>query len=115
MNVNQLVFYHSVLQVFNVRLNKTPRYLNNMFDKTFVYNTRQADGEAIRMVGKPKLELSKDSFRWRASSQFNQLPPDIRNCASLGSFKIRVKSWTKENVSFALIINRIIHINWWNV
>ena len=54
LSVNQLMYYHSVLQVFNVKQHQTPRYLNSMFSKTYRYNTRQAEGGLIRLMGKPK-------------------------------------------------------------
>ena len=78
---------------------QTPKYLDNMFSWT--YNTRQAVGGLIRLVGKPKLDITRSSFRWRAANQFNQLPADIRTCPTLASFKTKAKTWITENVSFS--------------
>ena len=97
LSVSQLVFYHSVLQIFKVRQSKN---LYNMFSWSFIYNTRQAEGGLIRLMGKPKLDINKSSFRWRAANQYNQLPAEIRLCTTLDSFKIRAKIWIRENVSF---------------
>ena len=101
LSVNQLIFYHSVLQIYKVNKSQTPKYLDNMFSWTFNYNTRQAVGGLIRLVGKPKLDITRNSFRWRAANQFNQLPAEIRTYPTLASFKIKAKTWLTENVSFS--------------
>ena len=98
--MNQLIFYHSVLLIFKVKQNRSPKYLHNMFSWYYKYNTRQAEGGTIRLIGKPKLELTKNSFRWRAANQFNQLPDEIKTCNSLESFKLSAKKWINANVSF---------------
>ena len=89
-----------MLLIYKVKQNQTPKYLSNMFSWSYQYNTRQAEGGLIRLMGKPRLEISKNSFRWRAANQFNQLPADIRTSPTLASFKIKSKIWIKENVSF---------------
>ena len=100
LSVNQLIFYHSVLLIFKVKQNKSPKYLHNMFSWNYKYNTRQAEGGNIRLIGKPKLEVTRNSFRWRAANQFNQLPEEIKTCKSLENFKLSVKKWINDNVSF---------------
>ena len=100
LSVNQLIFYHSVLLIFKVKQNQTPVYLHNMFSWSYKYNTRQAEGGTIRLVGKPRLDLNRNSFRWRAANQFNQLPADIRTSSSLINFKLNAKKWIENNVSF---------------
>ena len=101
LSVNQLVFYHSVLLVYKVRLNKTPRYLDTMHNSwSYQYRTRQAESGLVKMVGRPRLEITRNSFRWRAANQYNQLSADIRNSETLVIFKLRVKTWIKINVPF---------------
>ena len=51
------------------------------------------------MVGKPRLQTTKDSFKWRAAAQYNQLPAELRKCETLQTFKMNVKAWIKINVS----------------
>ena len=70
---------------------QTPKYLDSMFSWTYIYNTRQAVGGVIRLVGKPKLDVTRNSFRWRAANQYNQLPADIRKYPTLACFKIKAK------------------------
>ena len=59
LSVKQLVFYHSVLLIYKVRMSQVPKYLNNMFSWSYQYNTRQAEGGLIKLPGKPKLVVSK--------------------------------------------------------
>ena len=100
LSVQQLAFYHSVLLVYNVKATKQPRYLSHMFNWSYKYNTRQADRGQIRLEGRPRLELTNSSFKWRAARQFNQLPMNILNCKSIKEFKVKVKIWIKDNVEF---------------
>ena len=100
LSVNQLIFYHSVLLVYKVKLTKTPRYLHSMHNSwSYQYRTRQAESGHIKLVGKPRMELTRNSFKWRAADQYNQLPSEIRNSESLGIFKKNAKTWIKTNVS----------------
>ena len=100
LSVNQLIFYHSVLLVFKVRQNKSPRYLYMMHNNwTYPYTTRQATNDLIRVGVRPRLEVVRESFRWRAANSFNQLPADIRTCSKVESFKRKVKTWIMNNIS----------------
>ena len=99
LSVNQLIFYHSVLLVYKVKMNKSPMYIDNMFNWSYLYNTRQAEGGLIKIMGKPKLDVTRSSFRMRAANQYNQLPTEIRGITTLTIFKSKVKSWIRENVS----------------
>ena len=100
LSVNQLIFYHSVLLVFKVKLAQTPKHLHSMHNSwSYQYRTRQAESGLIQQAGKPRLEITKDSFRWRAATQYNQLPAELRKCETLVTFKKDVKTWIKNNVS----------------
>ena len=100
LSVNQLIFYHTVLIVFKAKLSQTPKYLYTMHNSwSYQYNTRQAESGLIQMVGKPRLQTTKDSFKWRAAAQYNQLPAELRKCETLQTFKMNVKAWIKTNVS----------------
>ena len=100
LSVNQLIFYHSVLQLHKVRLSGTPKYLFTMHNSwSYQYRTRQAENNLVQVRGKPNLELTKHSYKWRAARQYNQLPTDIRKCSNIKSFKVKVKTWIKTNIS----------------
>ena len=99
LSVNQLIFYHSVLLVYKVKMSKSPMYIDNMFNWSYIYNTRQAEGGLIKIMGKPKLDVSRTNFRMRAANYYNQLPTEIRGSTTLAIFKSTVKSWIKGHVS----------------
>ena len=44
------------------------------------------------------LELSRNSFRWRATELWNNLPQEIRLIPKIEEFKIQLKLWVTENV-----------------
>ena len=98
LSVNQLVFYHSALLMYKVKQSKQPKYMYNMYTWSSNYTTRQTDTGTVKVVGKPRLDVTKNSFRYRAAQQFNQLPPEIRNSSSKDSLKINVKKWIREHV-----------------
>ena len=100
LSVNQLAMYHSVLLVYKVKANKQPRYLSNMYMGTYKYNTKLAQSGQIKMEGRPKLEVTHCSFKWRAAKKFNQLPLELRNSGTLEIFKHKVKAWIRENIKF---------------
>ena len=100
LSVNQLIFYHSVLLVFKVRRNESPKYLNSMFNNNYVYNTRQASRDLLRVNQRPRLELTRSSFKWRGSACFNELPSTIRSETSEAIFKSKTKEWIINNISF---------------
>ena len=100
LSVNQLIFYHSVLQLHKVRLSGSPMYLYTMHNSwSYSYRTRQAETGLVQLMGNPRLETTKNSFKWRAANQYNQLPGEIRKCSSTNSFKMKVKTWIRANVS----------------
>ena len=100
MSVNQLVFYHSVLLVYKVRQCKGPKYLYTMHNSwSYPYCTRQAETGLVRVLNKPKLELTRESYRWRSANSFNQLPADIRTSRKIEAFKNKVKPWIMNNVA----------------
>ena len=39
LSVNQLIFYHSVLHVYKEKMSKSPMYIDNMFNWSYIYNT----------------------------------------------------------------------------
>ena len=99
LSVHQLVFFHSVLLIYKVNKDRVPVNLYNMFSSTYSYDTRQARGGMIKLMGIPKLDLSKYSFRWRGANQFNQLPETIRTSPNFLIFKARAREWIRSHVS----------------
>jgi hypothetical protein len=85
--------------IYKVRLSQAPKYLYTMHNSwSYQYRTRQADSGLIKLMGKPRLELVKNSFKWRAAAQFNQLPQEIRKSENILDFKSKTKTWIKSNI-----------------
>ena len=91
MTVNQLVFYHSALSTFRVRQSQEPEYLNNIMNRN-----NRADKIIIPNT---TLTLAKNSYCFRASTQWNSLPDRIRNNIKIGQFKSQLKTWVLQNVA----------------
>ena len=66
LTVNQLVWYHTLLAVYRVRMTKEPEYL-----AASLCNDNR-NGNII--VQKTKLSLALKSFKWRGACQWNTVP-----------------------------------------
>ena len=99
LSVHQLVVYHSVVLVYKVIQNESPKYLNSMFSAKYTYKTKQARTGVLRHTRDLELGLTGSSFRWRAAKSYNELPLDIRNLPTLTAFKKAAKTWVKLNTS----------------
>ena len=90
LTVRQLIYYHTALCTFRIRVNQEPEYLcqvmdrNNRFNKIIVPNTR--------------LSLALNSYCFRGASQWNRLPENIRCCTEVRKFKSLLRSWIISNV-----------------
>ena len=101
LSVHQLAVYHSVVMVYKVMQTESPRYLFSMFSNKYNCDTRHARRALLRPTRDCELELSEESFRWRAARAFNALPLSVRNASSMKTFKIEVKKWVRENIYLA--------------
>ena len=95
---HQLAVYHSVVMVYKVILNKCPKHLYSMFSAEYSYKTNQAHNKMLRHTRNLRLNLTRDSFRWRAARNFNQLPLVVKNAESVEKFKNEAKSWILKNI-----------------
>ena len=94
LSIKQLVFYHTVLQVWKVKLSQAPVYIHS---KLIPANTRSA---ALGTLLVPAVEksLTRKSFMVRSIAAWNTVPPEIRNLKKLETFKKKIKQWTKMNI-----------------
>ena len=99
LSVRQLVFFHSVVQIYKTVKTTYPKYINSKLCMEFPYNTRLAQSDSVRMgdAFKSKLDLTEKSFMNRATVSFNQLPQDLRKKKEIGAFKVELKKWILEN------------------
>ena len=90
-SVNQLVAYHTLLMVFNIRRSGEPDYLARFL---------QNDSRNFRIMrDNTKLSLALRSFTFRGAQAWNDLPFDVRACRSLNGFKKQTKKWIMVNIS----------------
>ena len=92
MSMNQLICYHTLINIFKIRLNKDPEYLA----KFLCQDSRNGRIQ----VPRNNLALTSKSFCYRGSDSWNRLPQRLRSSNKLGWFKIEVRKWIAENVPF---------------
>ena len=98
LSVRQLIVFHSLLQVFKVKRDKLPVFLNEKFSQDLNYNTRLVAGNGIRQNSKITSDLGIKSYSYRSVHHWNTLPLDIRESATLPIFKAKLKKWTRSNI-----------------
>ena len=98
LSINQLIFFHNVLQVFKTRETKRPGYLYKKFSADFGAQTRMARSNGIKINNRIKSDLGLNNFTHVAAKQWNILPITLRMSPKLSTFKSQVKTWIKDNV-----------------
>ena len=94
LSIRQLIFYHSVIQVWRVRTAQLPRYIHSKLQSSI---TRSSEEGTLRI---PPVErsLSAKSFLVRAAVMWNSVPPAIRDIKKIEELKPKLKTWIKQNV-----------------
>ena len=100
LSVHQLSFYYKVLQLHQIKINKEPEMLYNMMNWEYKYATRQATRSEVKPIGIPRLQIAKESFRWKAAQLYNSIPTNITDIQEIRNFKTVVTKWIRENVPF---------------
>ena len=102
LSVRQLIAYHSLVLVRKILSEKCPLYIHEKIScDTLTYNTRYIAQHNIRKLRSnmnATHALSQQSFRWRASNQWNELPIDIKTTKTLSNFKLKLRKWIKERI-----------------
>ena len=98
LSVKQLVVYHSTMLMFKVMMTESPRYLFSMFSSKYHCDTRHARSKQVKPTRGSTLDLSEESFRWRAAKIYNELPVSLRQSTSAGSFRVGLKKWIRDNI-----------------
>ena len=98
LSVHQLVVYHSVVMVYKIIQNESPKYLYSMFSAQYNRKTKQAKSATIKHNRKLRLGLTGSSFRWRAAKSFDELPLTIRSSETLNTFKKAARKWIENNI-----------------
>ena len=98
LSVNQLLAQHTIKQVKNILVKKSPMLLHQHLTATngSTYNTRAANrGDLTNNSG--KLEITRNSFIYKGIKLWNSLPLEIRHAEST-IFKNNLHSWIKSNI-----------------
>ena len=90
LTVNQLIAYHTLLQIFKIRSCREPEYL---YDEL---GTDNRNGHIV--VSNCDLSLALNSFTYRGAKLWNNVPPHIRNSQKIGIFKKEIKKYVKQMV-----------------
>ena len=99
LSVNQLILYHSLILIYQVKNSRKPHYFSEKLNAGFSRETRLATSDGIRLMQRNRLSLNKSGFRFRASQQWNSLPVDVRRSKNIQCFKKNLRAWIVQNVS----------------
>ena len=94
LSVKQLVFYHTVLQVFKTLQSGVPRALYLAMSDQYPRNTRNAARGQIRSSETFK---STSTFKYRAMQWYNSVPSDVRT-GSTFTVKKKLKNWISSSI-----------------
>ena len=83
LSIKQLIFYHSVLQVWKVRTAGVPVYIKSRMPLSV---TRNAE-EGTLCVPIVESSLSSKSFLVRSAVMSNSIPPSLRSIQKFETFK----------------------------
>jgi len=84
-----MIRYLTLIAVYRVKKTREPEY----FDETFRIENQR--GNII--VPNTRLSLAKSSFKIRGMEDWNLLPSTVKQLDNLGSFKMALRTWIKEN------------------
>ena len=84
LDFKELVQYHSLVLMWKVLWRQAPLQTSNRFT---------VDEDHKIKTSKARLQSTEQSWRWRTTPQWNQVPGEIRDLQSLTSFKRTLKKW----------------------
>jgi hypothetical protein len=90
LTVNQLMSYHTLIQVYKIRRSGEPEYLAHAL------KIDNRNGHIV--VPNSDLTLAMKSFTFRGARLWNSLPIPIRKCLKIGTFKTESRKWIKQMV-----------------
>ena len=84
LSIIELSTYHTVVQLWKILTYRKPE---NMSQKI------QLDENLDASTTTPRLQFTKDGYRWRSIENWNSIPRDIRSIKSLPRFKRKLRHW----------------------
>ena len=94
LSVKQLVFYHTVLQVYKTLKTGKPKPLFQSLSSDYPYRTRSSASGQIRQDDSFSVQTT---FKYRAMQYFNSVPASIR-VGSTATVRRKLKEWIKSNI-----------------
>ena len=103
LSIAQLGVFHSLVEIFKIMVTKSPHYLYLKLTPGSVRELRSTADLKIRLGGESQAvsELARNSFKYRATRQWNMLPLEIRQAENLNIFKLKLKKWVAENIAIS--------------
>ena len=99
LSIQQLIFFHSMLQIWRVRKSKKPEYLKEIFNPDYSQSTRLVRNGNLR-IPDTNTSLAKNALRFRGATWLNSLPQELKSFSGDDcSFKKQLKSWVRENTA----------------
>lgn len=89
MNMNTRHSYHFACLLFDIVLRKSPPYL---YDK-LTFSQRPTRSAQRLLHVQHSTTAFRGSFRYAATKCWNNIPPPLRNCSTLKSFKVNYKKY----------------------
>ena len=90
LTIRQLVAYHTLIAVYNIRKSRQPKYLYGLLSRENQY------GNIV--LGNPKIDLLRNSFVFQGGILWNKLPRDLRNENKIEKFKEDLKLWVRNYI-----------------
>ena len=94
LSIEQLIVFHTALQVWSIKTNKCPHYLHSKLQPGRTRSAAQGNLD-IPVV---QTSVASKSFKVRGPLVWNQIPPEIRSCRSRETFKKKLKEWIRVNI-----------------
>ena len=94
MSVRQLVFYHTVLQMWKTMKTHKPVHI---YSQLKLSNTRSANTGTLK-IPFMNTGLANKSFIVRGPLCWNEIPAEIRDCNSLPTFKKKLKKYVIQHI-----------------
>ena len=98
LNVRQMIVFHSLMLLYKVKLYKKPCYLYSQISNKFNSNTRLGKNNGIKEHRRIKSTLGRNSCIPRTINHWNSLPPSLRTIPSITTFRLKLRSWVKNNI-----------------
>ena len=94
LSIEQLIVFHTALQVWSIRSNRCPAYIDSRFQLSRTRSSAQGNLE----VPAAQTSIATKSFMVRAALVWNQIPIEIRQGKSEETFKRKLKQWVRMNI-----------------